>query len=374
MKIIILFTLLFSFASCKSGAPSAKKSVSNTVGTSIVSSDDTEFSNVSASTRFVYRVNTNLNTISVASVDLSDGSLTDHPAISTGVNSAPKAIIANSSNTYMYVANSGTGIIGLYSIDQATGNLTWVANKSTYPEPTLMVLHPNGQYLYTLHSNNSQLTTHTIALDGTLTHAFTTTVFGAGAKGLAIDTTGKVIYASSTSWMKTFVVNVATGELTYSGNQTGNIYITIKNNPGSNRFYMPTIYSSIWGFDFDATGNFATGTSNTPNLAFLYNDITFTSDGLNAYAVNGFKHQLEHYSVNPATGRTTYVDGMTLPTGCEPKTVHLLENDSFIFTTCSDGSGKTISYELDGSGNLSGSPKTSIISGAVINHALVISI
>ena len=333
--------------------------------------DETEFSNIAVSNRFVYRLNTNLNTISVATVDLSDGSLTDHPAVQTGAGSAPKAMVANDAKTFMYVANSGTGTIALYSIDQLTGNLTWVANKSTYPQPSKMVLHPNGQYLYTLHANNSQLTTHSIAVNGTLTHVSTSVVFSAGAEALAIDQTGTLIYASSTSWTQTFIVD-GSSVPAYSGTQTANSYITIKYNSGSNRFYMPSIYGSIWNFDYDATGALASAAATTPFSNFNYTDLTFTDDGLDAYLVNGFLHRLEHYSVNPANGRLSYLEGVSLPAGCEPKTVNLLENDAFIFTSCSDGSGKTISYELGGNGSLTGTAKTSVIQGAVIQQVLIL--
>lgn len=372
MKTLLLVSTLLVLSACNS-SPAIQSAINgdlvnvpNDPGTPVVASP--------ISNTFIYRVNTNLNSISIGEITSTDGSITEHGSVSTGAGSAPKSVIKSIRYNQIYVANSGSNKISLYDIDSATGNLTWVTDKSTYTGPTKMVMHPSGEFLFTLHSDNSQISTHAVGANGALTFKSAISVYGAGANSIEIDANGEFIFANSNSYIKSFRVDQTNGSLTYTGFQSPNIYTTLKFHPTSQRLYgVSGMYNQIWAFNVDTSGNYSGSAMTNGSEVFVYRDLVFNKSGTKAYLINGFAGVIEAYSIQSTNGALVFESKLSLPSGCEPLSLVLLESENLVFTACTNGSGKTISYPLNSNGSLINAPKFSAVSGSDIEHLLIIS-
>lgn len=342
------------------------------VGTGSAETDPTVSSLTRASSNFIYRVNTNLHSISLGSI-AGDGSIVEHETLSTGAGSSPADVIADLTKSYLFVARSGTATIATYSIDATTGSLTFESSIGTYGGPSKFALHPSGDFLYTLHSNNGQISVHEINADGSLTWRSAAAIGTPGAYAIAIDPTGVILAATSGSYRQTFLVNSSTGAITYSGNQTPQQDSALKFHPTGNLYAVMSMNNYIWAFDIDfGTGGF-TGLSTTTGASlFVYRDIVFSADGTRAYLINGFTGRVEAYSVSGVNGALTFRNHVTLPSGCEPRSLQYFETQEMLYTACTNGSGKTIAYPVAVSGNIVDARRTSITGSANVGKILIL--
>lgn len=371
MKTIIIMSSALLLTSCNSSAPITKALNGATTNGTI---PDAIWSGTPVSDTFIYRTNSGLNSISIGSIDLDDGKIIEHYNVSTGSASAPSALVMGASNEHMYVANHGSGTIAHYSVNQAIGQITYSSSIPTYPGPSKMVLHPNGKFLFTLHANNSQLSTHAIdPQSGTLSFKSAVSVSGPGAKALAIDRTGTVIFANSDSYIRSYVVDSVTGSLTYSNKQTPMTYSAIVMHPYLNKFYAPVSMNGyIWGFSFDAgTADWNSISTTTGELSFPYTSIQFENNGDYAFITNGHGNTFESYRLNRSTYYLDHVNSTGLPSGCRASSINIVE-DKYAFVSCSDSSGRTLTFELNSDGSIEGQVHSTAIAGALISHAIVV--
>jgi 6-phosphogluconolactonase (cycloisomerase 2 family) len=366
---------LFTVVSCNSSSvKTAPGSVLNTpIPTPTV--PDAVWSSVPASNTFIYRANASLNSISVGSIDPADGSITEHETLSTGAGTTPSALAVTPNNKFLYVANAGAAKITGYTINQTTGLLTKIADIATFIGPSKSVVHPNGKFLYTLHSNFGQISVHSIdPVTGVLMSVTQVGMGGAGANALAINLNGDTIVANSNYYYQTFLVNSTTGVLTYSNNQTPLKFYDMKFNPSLGRFYgVSWMNSSIWALNIDTTSGSYTGAStSTGNSGFPYGTLVFDTPGNNAYITGIYRNVVESYSVGSGNGLLTYLNTQNLPTGCEAKGSEITPDGSYLFVSCSNTSGSTLSFQILGNGTIASTGKTSTIPGAGIADSVII--
>ena len=363
--LILILPLLYS---CIQSSPST-----STGATVTPDADTTKWSNTPVSQTFIYRANSSLNSISIGSIDTTSGEITENHTVSTGAGTNPSALAFHPSNDFMYVANADAGTISRYTVDQVSGLITKVSDTSTYPGPSKMAIHPSGLYLYTLHSNNAQISTHGInPSTGALTFLSGLTVGGVGAKGLTLDRTGTVLIANSNSWMATYTVNTGTGALTYSGFQTANIYSDLIPHPTLDEFYAPSsMYNQIWGYDINTTDATITANSTSSSQAgFPATTMALDQTGSFAYLATGYPNTIEAYSIG-GNSYLNYLNSVSTPTGCNPSSIRLSDDEKFLFVSCSDSSGKTITYSVNSNGTLGNKVWTSKISGAGIKQSII---
>ncbi len=107
--------------------------------------------------------------------------------------------------SYLYVANTQSFNISVFSIDSSTGALTQLANSpfAIGLPPLNMQLTPSGNYLYVTASGGQQSNSGSIVgfsvSAGVLTSLGSTPSGGINPNGLAIDPSGTYLYTANTS-------------------------------------------------------------------------------------------------------------------------------------------------------------------------------
>lgn len=140
---------------------------------------------------FAYSVNYNARTLSLFTVDSLAGELTAAACDGGTGNCAsgsgggtPTALVFGSSGRYAYVANEVTNRLSTFSVDLASGALSYLSDIATGGNgPSSLRLHPNGQYLYLAHQGSSDIGIYAInPSDGTLA-AISGSPVGSGGSG-----------------------------------------------------------------------------------------------------------------------------------------------------------------------------------------------
>jgi 6-phosphogluconolactonase len=100
----------------------------------------------------------------------------------------PRALVAEPSGKYVYVANAGDGTISAYSLNLATGALTQIGSAFPAGAGTDCLSTSNdGKYLYAANNTDGTISSFTINSNGTLTSLGTAT---AGSFPTSLVTTG----------------------------------------------------------------------------------------------------------------------------------------------------------------------------------------
>jgi hypothetical protein len=141
-------------------------------------------------------------------------------------------VVMHPSGNYLYIYTSFNGsafTVNPYSINQTTGLLTALSayniatgNSSGSTVTSQILIHPSGNYLYTLDRTANTISQFSINVStGALTALGTPTVAtGNSPLGGTFDNTGAFFYAtnSSDNTLNYYTCNTSTGELTYVGN------------------------------------------------------------------------------------------------------------------------------------------------------------
>jgi hypothetical protein len=133
------------------------------------------------------------------------------------------------------------------------------------------------------------------------------------------------------------------------------------------------VYGKIWGYDVSGNGSLLASSTSMLNRSPAYSNLVFSANGSFAYLVNGDAHTLEVYSLNTA-GYMTFHQEVILPDGCQPKALEMMLDNTYLFTSCSDSSGKTFSFEVLNDGTVGEQFKTSIINNAGVSAIKVITL
>src|SRR5262249_32275841 len=129
-----------------------------------------------------------------------DGSLTEvTPRAKAGT--SPTLVVMDSAGSFLYVANSGSNDISVFSIDSGSGALAQVGTNYQIGISALnMKLSPSGSFLYVTGASTQAGSPGYIevlsANAGTLQY-ITTTQPGSSPYGLAIDSTGSFLYTAN---------------------------------------------------------------------------------------------------------------------------------------------------------------------------------
>jgi 6-phosphogluconolactonase len=133
-----------------------------------------------------------------------DGTLTEvTPRTSLGSSaSQPQLLVMDPAGSFLYVMNTGSSNISVFSIDSGSGALTQVTNSPfSIGAPLLnLQLAPSGNFLYASLASvqNGLIATFSIT-GGQLALVGTTTTDGMNPYGLTINTAGTFLYAANTT-------------------------------------------------------------------------------------------------------------------------------------------------------------------------------
>jgi|SRR5271170_4939117 len=174
---------------------------------------------VHPSGKFLYVANPGQNENDISLFDiLSNGYVNEIPPRTSvaPLGTQPKLLVMDPAGNYLYVMNTGSDNISVFSIDSSTGVLTALFNPVTqlpYPPfsvgngltPLNMVLTPSGDFLYVsvaggqIGSNNGSILGFSVSSGALqLLNPPLTSADGVNPYGLAIDPSGSYLYVANT--------------------------------------------------------------------------------------------------------------------------------------------------------------------------------
>jgi len=252
-----------------------------------------DYSPVASENLFIAVVNYNDNTVSVYSVNPSNGALTQVSGSPFATGGGPYSVAYSSvvsGNLYAAINNSFDNTVSVYSVDQTTGVFTEVVGSpfATGSGPYTVAFSPivAGNF-YAAVTNYNDNTVSVYSVDQT-TGAFTQVV---GSP---------------------FVTGSAPYGIDYSPEIGGNFFAAVVN-LNDNTVSVYSIDQMTGAFTQVAGSPFVTGTG--------ANEVAYSpvvSGSLFAAVVNFASNNVSVYSVNPITGAFTEVTGSPFATGMAP--------------------------------------------------------
>lgn len=264
-----------------------------------------------SSGRYLYVANTGSNTMQYYSISSTTGQLNSLGTIGAGTSPRQIAVVTISSGTYVYVTSGGATTLNVYSINQNTGVPTNIQTVSVQGEGISSLSTSLGTYIYTVTSTNS-VAAYTVQSNGQLS-LITTYAVGTAPAGVTSVTTAtgnSYVYVSNQTGnsINQFSVTTSTGALTAL-------------NPASITPFTVTAYTSVanaagtylYSFGIgNAIDQFAIGSSgpltqlSPPTISSGLNVTmgTISASGLYLYATNQNGNTVSMYGINQFTGVT----------------------------------------------------------------------
>lgn len=136
-------------------------------------------------------------------------------------NNGTYGAVISPNNQFIYVANFSSNTVSIYSINPTNGKLTAVGTPlaSGGSGPNGLFFHPSGNFIYVTNQTSNNISGFNVAGDGTLT-AITGSPYADGTattlNGVVIEPTGRFLYVASmggTGGVAGFTIDVVTGAL-----------------------------------------------------------------------------------------------------------------------------------------------------------------
>ncbi|MHC3995511.1 lactonase family protein [Thiomicrolovo sp. ZZH C-3] len=277
--------------------------------------------------------------------------------MSTGCGSSSSSV---PKSKYVITANAEDDTLSSFTRDTATGALTPVAVMAAGSNPTGLVQHPNGKFVYSMNvddwdnTSSASIDTWELNASGGLTHLANTRVVGM-ALNAVISPNGRYLYVTDQNEyeLHSFKINTTTGALTEQPFSPTSEYEahSIAMHPSGKFFYVGTEESEIHGHVITNDGNY-TGTPNTPYAASGANNwLAITPNGDYLYTVDATGNEIKGFSVNEKTGEITLMAGFPVTTtGSGMKSCAVTPNGKYFYvTTKSDASVNAYNVESNGS-------------------------
>jgi 6-phosphogluconolactonase (cycloisomerase 2 family) len=286
-----------------------------------------------------YTLNKSSGALAVATISANNGTTPPSTPALTGVN--PSAIVVNNAGTLVFVANTGSNSISVYSIDSTGGALTEVKQPPPSPAPTPpncvqnqpalcplatagapIGLATTGSMLFVAMSSAGagSVATYTFDSTGLLTDPpASTTAAGMNPSAMQMDSSGKFLFVTDADTNQVAVFSIgSSGQLAAAGTPAD-------------------------------TGTTPVSVSVQPNGKFLY-------------TANQGSNDVSIFSID-SSGGLTPLSGSPVAAGTSPSYVTTDSAGKFLFVANRD-SGNISVFTIDSSGGLkavSGSPFASVV-------------
>jgi 6-phosphogluconolactonase (cycloisomerase 2 family) len=167
---------------------------------------------IGSGNNFVFVANSGSNTISVFSLDQTTGALTEVPGSPFTAGTRPVSLVAR--GTSLWVANQGDGTVTAYSISQA-GALTQGSTVTVGANTTSINANSGGTNVYVADGTANTVTLLT-ASGSTLTVGSSMAV-GTAPSNLFVDSSGKYLYVTNAGSNDVSAFTIGSGALTAIG-------------------------------------------------------------------------------------------------------------------------------------------------------------
>jgi 6-phosphogluconolactonase len=252
-------------------------------------------------------------------------------------------ISCGESNTidYLYVTNSknNPGQVSVYRVDLQSGALTQIQD-SPYStigrNPVAEVASPNGQNLYVVNHDTSDVVEYAIGTDGKLysQHQYSVTASGSSPQAIAINAAGTFLYV-----VNTFQPSTQTGQTLTSG--PGALVVYPVNPDGSlGTALTDTVNGQALSYWPIGTTPLAVNVTANGNFVYVVNQVGTSANGAS----------VSEFSVGSG-GTLTELPGSPLAVGVSPNAIATDPTNRFAFVT--DGAtNQVISFTISSSGAL----------------------
>lgn len=283
--------------------------------------------------KFLYVVDKSIDRISMYSINGTSGELAELSPSLVSTGQSPSAIAVNPNNTfspYLYITNSISNNIGIYSINNTTGQLRLVSTSSTGKNPVALAVSPNGRYLYVANYESASISPFFTNSDGSLTGASLPVNIGGRPNSLTIESSGNYVYA--------------TIESSTAANSYIMIYPIVNQLVGGGNLGLGRKVTGLQGIPSGivTNGNFAYVLSKSSNIISIYSitqpgpnygllnyvnkvstgispvALTFDPTGTYAYVTNNGSNSVSMYSVDRFTGLLSPLSPATVGTELRP--------------------------------------------------------
>ena len=166
----------------------------------------------------LYVANSGSNDVSVFSLDAGDGTLVQVIGSPFAAGTSPAALAVSPSGSYLYCANLGSNDVTVFNVK--LGALTKVATVPVGTQPTSIAIDPTGKLALVANYGSENIQVFKVdAAAGTLTSASTLDAKGTGVVGVAFDVSGKYAFAAmqTAGTVGSFTVDLAGGRITQVG-------------------------------------------------------------------------------------------------------------------------------------------------------------
>jgi 6-phosphogluconolactonase len=368
---------------------------------------------ITANGKYVYAVNNKVsrkgNSISVYSVDPTNGALKSVSSVNTG-GLAPWQIVISGDDKYAYVTNFLSNTVAQFAINQNTGDLSPLNPSliATAKTPTALIIDPSGKYLFTANEGDDSISEFKIdPYSGALTSIAQKIIAGDDPFSLSFDPKGQFLYALNAddrnSSITQYSLNPDTGELKQidnvqsapspialvfaastnyalvvsqanniiakfafnsndgkllspiapSGSFPSNIVIT----PSQKFVYVPNAGSdNVSIFKIDPSSGYLI---NTGSVKFHDNDINIDfpkkmiidKSGQNAYVINSASSEIIVFDIDPDTGALTKKSIVNTQSDY-PSTIIIDPQGKYAYVAYLGGSNNLGVYSIDENGML----------------------
>jgi 6-phosphogluconolactonase (cycloisomerase 2 family) len=166
---------------------------------------------------FVFVANSASNSISVYSLDQTTGALKEVTGSPFTTGATPVSLVARGSS--LFVANQGAATISVYSFDSKTGALTLSGTPTaTGTNTTSIDSDPAGHYLFVADGTANTVSTFTIS-GSSISGTATPTMTGTAPSNVHVDPQGKYVYVtnSGSNNVSAFSIDGSGGLMAVSG-------------------------------------------------------------------------------------------------------------------------------------------------------------
>jgi 6-phosphogluconolactonase len=292
------------------------------------------------SRKFLYAINSRANTISIFNV-ANNGTLTlGGTPVQAG--NGPNAAVIDPTGQYLLVTNNFSNNISVYSIDAGTGALSELTGSGSpffaNENPTEILFSHSGQFVYVTNPSIGMVTGFSFA-SGALTELPSSPVLsGAGAAALAVDAGDQFLYVVNPSAsnpppftatlgnISAFNIDSTTGALTpilgspfTSTEGSGPTAIAV--DPTGRFVYAvsPGSSNTVWCFAINPTnGTLAEAASSPFSLPAGGLFALFDPSGNYFYVGSAAGKDLDGYTYSPTTGALKAIPDSPFSTGSAP--------------------------------------------------------
>ncbi len=247
--------------------------------------------------------------------------------------SSCRAIALHPGGQFLYVSDDAAGQIVRYSVNAATGALTYLGAVATYPDTTKNIsIHPTGKYLFL--ARQTQLRVYSLSpVTGDLTLVPQSVISDVFCVVASPD--GRTVYVSSLRELRTYSLDYATGLLALESVVATRYAHMLALVSGPPVEFAPTFAfvanrdaDTITSYVIDeATGEL--GSASTVGAGTAPTAGARTPDGRFLLVPNSGDNTVTSYAINPGTGALTPVS--TAATGAGPESVAIEPMGKFCY-------------------------------------------